>query len=395
MPSSLASIATSVSPSGERPAIAAATSGALEASIGMIGRPTSSPIAARASSPSNAAPAAATVEPASIAARRTAASGHLGHLRDRLLRHGVERALAEVAGDDGAQPRLLRRGRAAEEVVDRPLARELRTRAGQLRHRLERLVDLEHVQRRLVGGVGQVGDTAPAQARAPLPQRTAEVGHDDLELARLHAAEQLGEQDDLGLAGPGGRDLLGGGDELGEQHASILPPATDSGATRWCGVTGAASLGQDGVVTDASLYTPRFNVMEADDVRPFVEAVATAQLVTVGEDGVPDATFLPVLWEGDRLVGHLARANAHWRRIVDGSPALAIVTGPDAYVSPSWYATKAEHGKVVPTWNYSVVHLRGRVVVHDDPAWVRVARHPADRSARVPARRAVGRQRRA
>ena len=122
---------------------------------------------------------------------------------------------------------------------------------------------------------------------------------------------------------------------------------------------------------DASLYVPRFNVMDADDVRPFVEAVATAQLVTVGEDGVPDATFLPVLWEGERLVGHLARANAHWRRIVDGSPALAIVTGPDTYVSPSWYATKAEHGKVVPTWNYSVVHLRGEVVVHDDAEWVR------------------------
>lgn len=124
-------------------------------------------------------------------------------------------------------------------------------------------------------------------------------------------------------------------------------------------------------MTDAQLYVPRFNVMDADDVRPFVEAVATAQLVTVGEDGLPDATFLPVLWEGDRLVGHLARANAHWRRIVDGSPALAIVTGRDTYVSPSWYATKAEHGKVVPTWNYSVVHLRGEVRVHDDPAWVR------------------------
>ncbi|WP_242497403.1 FMN-binding negative transcriptional regulator [Nocardioides oleivorans] len=121
----------------------------------------------------------------------------------------------------------------------------------------------------------------------------------------------------------------------------------------------------------ASLYVPRFNVMDPDAVRPFVESVATAQLVTVGEDGVPDATFLPVLWEDDRLVGHLARANAHWRRIVDGSPALAIVTGPDAYISPSWYATKAEHGKVVPTWNYSVVHLRGRVCVHDDAGWVR------------------------
>ena len=106
----------------------------------------------------------------------------------------------------------------------------------------------------------------------------------------------------------------------------------------------------------------------------------------MGEDGLPDATFLPVLWEGDRLVGHLARANAHWRRIVDGSPALAIVTGPDAYVSPGWYATKAEHGKVVPTWNYSVVHLRGSVVVHDDAEWVRslvtrlTDRHESSRS---------------
>jgi transcriptional regulator len=122
---------------------------------------------------------------------------------------------------------------------------------------------------------------------------------------------------------------------------------------------------------DTRLYVPRPNVMAPDDVRPFVAAVATAQLVTVGADGLPDATFLPVLWEDDRLVGHLARANAHWRRIVDGSPALAVVTGPDAYVSPGWYATKAEHGKVVPTWNYSVVHLRGRVAVHDDPEWVR------------------------
>jgi len=122
---------------------------------------------------------------------------------------------------------------------------------------------------------------------------------------------------------------------------------------------------------DPQLYVPRFNVMAPDDVRPFVHAVGTAQLVTVGGDGTPDATFLPVLWEGDRLVGHLARANAHWRRIVDGSPALAVVTGPDAYVSPSWYATKAEHGRVVPTWNYSVVHLRGAIAVHDDADWVR------------------------
>ena len=148
-------------------------------------------------------------------------------------------------------------------------------------------------------------------------------------------------------------------------------------------------------MTDAQLYVPRFNVMDADDVRPFVEAVATAQLVTVGDDGVPDATFLPVLWEGDRLVGHLARANAHWRRIVDGSPALAIVTGPDTYVSPSWYATKAEHGKVVPTWNYSVVHLRGRIVGPRRPRVGARASSPASPTAtRATARRAVGRHRR-
>ena len=124
-------------------------------------------------------------------------------------------------------------------------------------------------------------------------------------------------------------------------------------------------------MTDPALYLPRFNVMDADDVRPFVDAAGTAQLVTVGPDGAPDATLLPVLWEGDRLVGHLARANVHWRRMVEDSPALAIVSGRDTYVSPSWYATKAEHGRVVPTWNYSVVHLRGRLRIHDDPEWVR------------------------
>jgi transcriptional regulator len=136
---------------------------------------------------------------------------------------------------------------------------------------------------------------------------------------------------------------------------------------------------------DSQLYVPRFNVMDHDEVRPFVGAIATAQLVTVGDDGVPDATFLPVLWEGDRLVGHLARANPHWRRIVAGSPALAVVTGPDTYVSPSWYASKAEHGKVVPTWNYVTVQAHGTITTIHDPDWLiphvgrLVARHEAAR----------------
>lgn len=118
-------------------------------------------------------------------------------------------------------------------------------------------------------------------------------------------------------------------------------------------------------------YVPRFNAMPDDEVRDFVATVGTAQLVTVAADGTPDATFLPVLWRGDRLVGHLARANPHWRAIGDGSPGLVVVQGPDAYVSPSFYASKREHGRVVPTWNYSAVHLRGPVRVVDDTAWLR------------------------
>ena len=119
------------------------------------------------------------------------------------------------------------------------------------------------------------------------------------------------------------------------------------------------------------LYVPRFNAIDDDEALRLVADVATAQLVTVAQDGTPDATFVPVLMRDGALIGHVARANSHWKRIVDGSPALAIVSGPDAYVSPSFYATKAEHGRVVPTWNYSAVHLRGAVHVHEDPEWLR------------------------
>lgn len=125
-----------------------------------------------------------------------------------------------------------------------------------------------------------------------------------------------------------------------------------------------------GVSAD-NFYVPRFNQMPDDELRAFVEHVGTAHWVTVGEDGLPDATFLPVLWREGTLVGHVARANPHWRRIVEGAPGLAVVTGPDAYISPSGYASKAEHGRVVPTWNYSAVRFRGLVRVVDDAGWVR------------------------
>jgi transcriptional regulator len=120
------------------------------------------------------------------------------------------------------------------------------------------------------------------------------------------------------------------------------------------------------------MYAPSFNrVEDRDEARRMVAAVGAGELVTVGADGYPVATLLPVLWRGDTVVAHLARANPHWSQIGDDSPALLVVTGPQAYVSPSWYAAKAEHGRVVPTWNYTSVHLTGRVRVRDDDAWLR------------------------
>jgi len=124
------------------------------------------------------------------------------------------------------------------------------------------------------------------------------------------------------------------------------------------------------------MYVPRFNALDDDEaIRAMVLTIGSAELITVGEDGYPLSTRLPVVWDGDRLVLHIARANPHWRSIPSDRdvPALAVVTDAEAYVSPAWYATKAEHGRVVPTWNYSAVHFSGRVQRHDDPDWVRSA----------------------
>lgn len=121
------------------------------------------------------------------------------------------------------------------------------------------------------------------------------------------------------------------------------------------------------------MYVPHFNTMGEPELHQLVAAVGSAELVTVGADGYPAATLLPVIWDDERLVFHLARANPHWRSIEPGAPALAVVTGPQAYVSPAWYPSKEEHGRVVPTWNYTAVHFTGRVEVHEDEAWLRTA----------------------
>jgi transcriptional regulator len=89
--------------------------------------------------------------------------------------------------------------------------------------------------------------------------------------------------------------------------------------------------------------------------------------------------------EYGRLIGHLALANPQWRSVGPGTVALAIVHGPQAYVSPSWYPGTARHGKMVPTWNYVSVHFTGPLTVHRDAEWKRdivtrlTARHEAGR----------------
>jgi transcriptional regulator len=93
-------------------------------------------------------------------------------------------------------------------------------------------------------------------------------------------------------------------------------------------------------------------------------------LVTLGPDGL-EASHVPMLLEAQKgahgaLVGHIARANLQWQRATEGREALAMFLGPHAYITPSWYATKQQHGKVVPTWNYVAVHASGPITFFDD-----------------------------
>jgi transcriptional regulator len=97
-----------------------------------------------------------------------------------------------------------------------------------------------------------------------------------------------------------------------------------------------------------------------------------ADLITVTPSGLV-ATLLPFIYVPEAgplgtLHGHLARNNTQWQLPVSGE-ALVIVRGPDAYITPGWYTSKAEHGRVVPTWNYVTAHVYGRFIVHDDPVW--------------------------
>ncbi len=124
------------------------------------------------------------------------------------------------------------------------------------------------------------------------------------------------------------------------------------------------------------MYVPRhFEEPRPEVLHALIRQRPLATLVTLTARGL-EANHIPLLvapHDGPHgtLRGHVARGNALWRDFNAGIEALAIFSGPEAYISPSWYPGKKIDGKVVPTWNYVVAHARGSLEVHDDPAWLR------------------------
>ncbi|NML16033.1 FMN-binding negative transcriptional regulator [Azohydromonas caseinilytica] len=123
------------------------------------------------------------------------------------------------------------------------------------------------------------------------------------------------------------------------------------------------------------MYCPAaFREERLDVMHALMRAHPLATLVTAGAGGLR-VNLLPFSLAEDGgkgvLRAHLARANDQVAALREGAPALLVFQGPQAYVAPAWYPSKAEHGKVVPTWNYAAVEVRGTPRVIDDPSWVR------------------------
>ncbi|MDW5264880.1 MULTISPECIES: FMN-binding negative transcriptional regulator [Acidobacteriaceae] len=123
------------------------------------------------------------------------------------------------------------------------------------------------------------------------------------------------------------------------------------------------------------MYIPKANEENRLEVlHDLIESHPLASLVTMTSSGL-FASHLPMVLERKLgthglLKGHLSRANKQWRDFQPAVEALAIFSGPEHYITPSWYAEKEETGKVVPTWNYAVVHVYGHLKVIEDPAWL-------------------------
>ena len=120
------------------------------------------------------------------------------------------------------------------------------------------------------------------------------------------------------------------------------------------------------------MYVPGpFAETRLDVLHDAIRQAPLATLVTSGSAG-PNATHLPLVLHPEigpkgTLRGHMARPNTHWKDMISACPVLAIFQGPDHYITPSWYPSKQEHGKVVPTWNYVAVHVRGQAQTFEEP----------------------------
>jgi transcriptional regulator len=127
---------------------------------------------------------------------------------------------------------------------------------------------------------------------------------------------------------------------------------------------------------EESMFVPKhFEETRLPVIQNLIDAHPFGSLVTVGPAGL-FASHIPMVLERNGtslgvLRGHLSRANPHWKEFSPEVEGLAIFSGPDHYITPTWYAEKAETGKVVPTWNYAVVHAYGRISTHEGADWLR------------------------
>ncbi len=119
------------------------------------------------------------------------------------------------------------------------------------------------------------------------------------------------------------------------------------------------------------MYTPSAFAVDDAFVAAFLPRIVAADFVTMTEQGLL-ATFLPVMYDGTNFVSHMARNNEQWKFVPHGD-ALLIAHGQNAYISPSWYSATTEHGRVVPTYNYSTAHIYGELRVHEEAAWIEAA----------------------
>jgi transcriptional regulator len=131
------------------------------------------------------------------------------------------------------------------------------------------------------------------------------------------------------------------------------------------------------------MYLPdQFREQDVSELRALMRARPFAALVSAGPAGLY-ASHLPTVLKQEGSHGviecHLARANPHCKELGEVGEALMIFQGAEGYITPNWYPTKADSGKVVPTWNYAVVHAYGRPEVEDDIEWLR--RHVGELTA--------------